>query len=359
MLRYLLPLFALLPLSAQSQLHHPVLTGLEGPALLQALQDNYQPAFVLPFSDARDTLFGRIDARNDTLYCVYTGFPVYLPPDEDPTTAAFQDGQGINTEHAYPRSKGASFGRPQADMHHLYPSRVDVNADRGNLPFGDVPGNQGSKWYLLAQEFSARPANDTGQYSVLGQTVFEPRDAYKGDIARAMFYFYTVYRQEADAEDPAFFELQRETFCRWQAQDPVDEEEWERTHGISAHQDGKRNPFVLDCTLATRTYCDGVVPPCTPPPVSVRDVSAAELALQAFPNPASGQLQLRYELPQAGSVEVELLNALGQVLSAERLGPQTAGLQEHTLSLPAAAGIYLCRLRLGVGHVGMVRIVVR
>ncbi|HKK78188.1 MAG TPA: endonuclease, partial [Phaeodactylibacter sp.] len=126
-----------LPFLATAQLHEPVLPGLEGGTLLQSLQDQYRPNSVLPYNRVRDTLFRNIDARNDTLRCVYTDFAVHLPPGEDPTEAAFQ--AGINTEHTYPRSKGAGGFIPESDMHHLFPTRVNVNADRASFPFAEIP----------------------------------------------------------------------------------------------------------------------------------------------------------------------------------------------------------------------------
>ncbi|MDV7400839.1 endonuclease, partial [Arthrospira platensis SPKY1] len=85
---------------------------------------------------------------------------------------------------------------------------------------------------------------------------FEPREAVKGAIARAMFYFYTMYREEADAADPDFFRQQVQTLCQWHRQAPPDARELARTRAIARHQDGKPNPFVLDASLAERAFCE-------------------------------------------------------------------------------------------------------
>ncbi|MFN8329951.1 MAG: hypothetical protein U0T81_01815 [Saprospiraceae bacterium] len=47
--------------------------------------------------------------------------------------------------------------------------------------------------------------------------------------------------------------------CVTGIQDPVDSLEWKRTFMISQYQDGKANPFVLDCTLPQRCYCEGLI----------------------------------------------------------------------------------------------------
>ncbi len=69
-----------------------------------------------------------------------------------------------------------------------------------------------------------------------------------------MFYFYTVYRSRADAEDRNFFPLQKETLCHWNTADPIDKKELDRSHLVASFQ-GNENPFVIDSTLVDRAYC--------------------------------------------------------------------------------------------------------
>lgn len=351
MLRYLcITILSLSSTLSIAQMHHPVLPNLEGGALIQALQDQYRPNSLLDYGNARDTMYRNIDARNDTLYCVYSGYSVYLPPGEDPTTAAFENGTGINTEHTYPRGKGAEAPTPEADMHHLFPTRVAVNAARGNFPFADIPPNQVNSWYYLDQQQSNTPSNNIELYSRAGDQVFEPRDDHKGDVARAMFYFYTVYQQEANAADPAFFGQQRVTLCQWHYSDPVSEKEWDRTHAIAPYQEDKANPFVLDCTVADRCYCEGVIPPCTPP-VSTRDEAATPWQARIFPQPAQTQATLSTTLPEPGRLSVAIYNTQGQLVGAPITRFYPGGAQQIPLQLPRAAGLYLCQLEwAGYGH---------
>lgn len=350
MLRQLLTtLFLLWTTLSFAQMHHPVLSDLEGGTLIQALQDNYRPNNVLSYGDARDTLYRNIDARNDTLYCVYTGYSVYLPPGEDPTTAAFEGGTGINTEHTYPRGKGAQAPTPEADMHHLFPTRVLVNAARGNFPFADIPPSQVNNWFYLDQSQSNTPGSNIGLYSRAGDQVFEPRDDHKGDAARAMFYFYTVYQQEADAADPFFFGQQRTTLCQWHYADPVSEQEWDRTHAIAQYQEGKANPFVLDCTVADRCYCADVIPPCTPP-VSTYTPASGKLKASIYPQPARSQAQLQVGLAQGGALSLQLYRAQGQEYARFPPTFYPAGRHQITLDLPPQPGIYFCRIQWAAGE---------
>lgn len=265
--------------------HESVFPELTGDDLKEALVDNYKTSFVLTYSEARDTFMRNIDAVDNVLECVYTGFKVTLDPSLDPTIDAFS--QGINTEHTYPRSKGALEGtNAYSDMHHLFPTRERANSDRASLILTEVPDNQTDKWYLDDDIITNIPSQNIELYSELLTNVgFEPREQHKGDVARAYFYFYTMYQSQADNEAPNFFELQREGMCNWHFQDPVDEKEWNRNNKIASYQDDKKNPFILDCRLA-RLYCSDIEIGCT----SVKTNDIYIKSLLATPNPTLDKL---------------------------------------------------------------------
>lgn len=329
--------------SLAGQGHQPVFPELDGQDLLEALQDNFTPASVLPFSQSRDTLFGSIYQQGDSLRCVYTDWPVYMPPGQDPTQAAFQDGAGLNTEHSWPRANGADLDPARADMHHLFPTRVDVNSDRGNLPFGDISDVLTDRWYYLNQELTSPPANNRNAYSEYRQNVaFEPREVFKGNIARALMYFYTIYRDEANDEAPNFFNQQRATLCQWHNQDPVDELEWDRTFQIAIHQDDKPNPFVLDCTLAARLYCQELVGVnCI---TDVQTPEAEELVASFSPNPNSGRGVLSLEAVEDGDLLIDYYDASGRLYQSEKLRV-VPGQLDLPMEFPHN-GFWYCRVRL-------------
>lgn len=162
--------------------------------------------------------------------------------------------QGINAEHVWPQSRGAT-GSAKSDLHHLFPARVNVNSTRGNWPFADIPDAETNRWFWKEVQRGSIPTQFIDEYSEFESGAFEPREARKGDVARAMFYFYTMYRPQADNAAPGFFEQQQETLCRWHQLDPPDTVEVARSHAIAASVQGNDNPFVLDPTLATRSYC--------------------------------------------------------------------------------------------------------
>lgn len=271
--------------------HQHIYSDLTGDDLYEALVEDYKPDVVLTYGMARDTLFKNIDAVNDSLECAYTGMKRYLAPDEDPTQTVFLNGanNGINTEHSYPQSKGAEEGNARSDMHHLYPTRVKTNSDRGSLIFADVNDSQTITWYKNTTELSSIPNQNIDDYSELGVSTFEPRESYKGNIARSIMYFYTMYRSEAIDADPSFFDQQIETLCDWHYEDPVDQIEWERTMKIAPYQDGKANPFVLDCSLASRLYCSEISAECIA--VDVDDIVPIR-EIDVYPNPVNNILYI-------------------------------------------------------------------
>ena len=147
-------------------------------------------------------------------------------------------------------------------MHHLFPSREDVNNYRASKPYKDIPDNETNRWYYLDQQLSNIPNTNIDEYSEGTGDYFEPREDMKGNVARASFYFYTMYKDEADAADQGYFQSMLETLCFWHYEDPVDQQEWLRNIKIAKYQELKPNPFVLDCSLAGRIYCGEIGAEC-------------------------------------------------------------------------------------------------
>ncbi|MFN0216092.1 MAG: endonuclease [Saprospiraceae bacterium] len=290
-----------------------VFPGLNGSELIDSVASHYRPDSVLDYANSRDTLYAKILAiDDDSLRCIYSGHTLYLDPTQDPTQFVYQNGgtNGMNTEHAYPQSKGASDGNPRSDMHHIYPARIAVNEARGDAPYTDIPDNQTTKWFIGNQVFTSIPLTNIDAYAEFKTGQFEPRESVKGDLARSIFYFYTMYRAQANLADPNFFELQRTTLCQWANQDPADSMELRKTWRIAPYQAGKPNPFVIDCTLASRCWCPGVPPSCmvgTDAPLTT-----FEAALRVWPNPACEILF--FQVKAEGPATIALLDFLGRTV---------------------------------------------
>jgi endonuclease/exonuclease/phosphatase family metal-dependent hydrolase len=228
-----------------------ILLGITGDNLLEKLDSLYSPRASLGYGSARDLLYTKIDNQGGIVTDIYAGYSVPINPNSDkPREEAAQ--RRINAEHVWPQSMGAE-GPAKSDLHNLFASRVEVNSDRANFAFADIPDNQTTSWYLDDDELSFKPSlDDIDKYSEFKPGAFEPREAKKGDIARIMFYFRTVYPELGNA---SFFRTQKDTLCKWQADDPVDAGEVARSHAIAKTPQGNENPFVLDPTLPERTYC--------------------------------------------------------------------------------------------------------
>jgi endonuclease I len=318
----------------------PLFPGLEGQPLLDALEQAYKPDTVLDYAHARDTMYARIYNQHDSVQCVYSGHRLYLQPGTDPSTWLYLNGSsnGINCEHTWPQSKGAQTGNPESDMHHLFPVRSAVNTARDNFPFSEIPDPQATQWYYLDQVRTSSPPTEIDLWSERRNGTFEPREDHKGNVARAMFYFNTMYHAEAQAADPAFFELQRQTLCAWHYLDPADSLETARTWLIASYQDGKPNPYVLDCTLAARTFCPDTPGEC--PLVSSsgpepNPPAAAPMAI--VPNPATTAISLQGPtLPGL----LTITDPLGRLLLQR---PYTPGDTIETSDFPA--GIYIVVLQ--------------
>lgn len=316
--RFALFLLLLAPGSLLAQGFEIVFPGLEGAELIDSVASRYRPDTVLDYAKSRDTLYGKILAfDDDSIRCIYSGHTLYLDPTQDPTQYIYQNGgsNGMNTEHAYPQSKGAADGNARSDMHHLYPARIPVNEARGEVPFLEIPDAQTQKWFMGNQVLTSIPTSNKDAYSEFKTGAFEPRESVKGDLARSIFYFYTMYRAQANLADPNFFELQRPTLCQWANQDLADSAELRKTWRIAPYQDGKPNPFVIDCTLASRCWCPGQVPNCIAG-TDMPALSPGSAALKVWPNPATGTLHYQFESEKP--VQIVLFDFLGRpVLTRE------------------------------------------
>lgn len=325
--------------SVQSQYDHiDVFPGEQGVALFNNVQAGFTPLDLLTWSDTRDTMFAEVWGVNDSLACIYTGHTLYMNPNEDPTQTVFMDGvaDGINTEHVYPQSMGASDGNARINMHNLFPCKVNVNTVRGSLPYGEINDNETTNWYLGNTIQNNIPQTNRDAYSEFGNGMFEPRESVKGDIARTVMYFYTIYRSEADAANPDFFELQREDMCNWHFGDPVDQKEWEGNLKIATYQDGLSNPFVLDCSLAARMYCDNISDACNALDTNEDTIDASKI--NVFPNPVENilKLELASDLVMA---EILLFDANARlIMTIDNAADQLSIAHLHP-------GIYLLKFR--------------
>ena len=220
--------------------------------LFNFLINNYTTSNTLSYNNARDVMYSIIDLRNDnTLKGIYTNYTITIDPSQDPRPQT--NALNMNCEHSWPQSMGASGSPQKSDMHHLYPTRGNVNSSRGNKPFDEINDDHTDKWWRLDYYETSIPNQFIDEFSEVDNDneKFEPREDVKGNIARSMFYFYTIYN---DVANQNFFDIQKDILYEWHKQDPVDEIELSRSYAIAGYQNNIPNPFVLDSSLVKRIW---------------------------------------------------------------------------------------------------------
>ena len=168
------------------------------------------------------------------------------------------EGDCYNKEHVIPQSVFSQNLPMRSDAHHLLPTDGRVNNFRSNYPFGVVDNSQ-----LVNQSGISNPtqngsklgANLNSGYSAgYSNTVFEPIDEFKGDIARIYFYFVTRYEDQVSnwgsypmfdgSSDKVLDDPFLSILLTWHQNDPVSQKEIDRNNNIYYNHQSNRNPFV-------------------------------------------------------------------------------------------------------------------
>lgn len=257
-----------LPFGLVSAQNVEIFPELSGNELIEALRLAYKPTHVASYNVARDSMYMSIYYAEGGVECFYTGLKITV--DAGKARLQAQD-LGFDTEHIWPQSKFSGRGNAYSDLHHLRPNRALVNQSRSNYRFRFLDADEVTHFWRSDVLSTSIPDGDLGSWSKTKKgtsfdtSFFEPRDAVKGDVARALFYFYTMYEEDALLADRDFFETQREWLRQFHRMDPTDSAETSRTWAIAAMQDGKPNPFILDSTLVRRAFFTNYQGPVLPP----------------------------------------------------------------------------------------------
>lgn len=155
------------------------------------------------------------------------------------------EGSCYNREHVIPQSLFSSAMPMYSDIHFIRPTDGKVNGMRSNFPFGKVG----------TATFNSLNGSKLGSSASLNYsgTVFEPIDAFKGDIARMIFYFVTRYETQLSGFNsgnmlgstpyPGLQQWELAQLLEWNAQDPVSDVEISRNNASFTYQ-GNRNPYI-------------------------------------------------------------------------------------------------------------------
>lgn len=272
----------------------------------QQFYSNYGPKVVSLFA-ARDTTG---DQR--VLTCVYSGLEqVYTEP-FDWTANDF------SREHTYCHNwmpTNPASGLPEYDdYHHLFPTnQSNANAIRSNYPLGEVVT---ATYTYLGCKLGP---------DINGNIVFEPRDAQKGDAARALFYEATCYNG-VSGNNWAFpnpiggsigYGQDQNILKQWNYQDPPSAYEIARNDFVDSLQNN-RNPFVDSIQFAcyidfsNMTKIGGMPAPCNTASITEQDQNNDLIMLA--PNPSKGTFTAYYTAAKEQNVSLKLIDVTGRMV---------------------------------------------
>lgn len=262
-------LFTLLPLIAAAETmpegYYSRIEGKHDAELKAALKAVIRNHTVIPYGSGKGRtweVFYYAD-RNEQGYCMDMYCDDWKPLNNPGDVAS-----GCNIEHSFAKSWwGGTENDAFRDCYHLNPSNKTANSSRSNYPLGVPTMNLKDP----AATGSLRVGKIHHDSLNVDFFVFEPKDEYKGDFARAYFYMATCYGHDINGNPDAVcskyqgwrldnkdvgsrFAMQNDNYLefqpwevevllQWHRQDPVSEKELKRMDAVSNFQHN-RNPFI-------------------------------------------------------------------------------------------------------------------
>jgi endonuclease I len=297
---------------------------------------NYGPRMVSLFW-ARDTTGG-----DKAITCVYSGENyVYTEPFAW-TTFSREHTYCHSWMQTYPSTTGPEY----SDYFNFFPvDQNNCNAVRSNYPLGIVVN--------VTSTFMGAKYGTNAQ----GQMVYEPRDAQKGDAARAMFYMATCYNSATanwGLPDPISSSIpygqDQNILKAWHYMDPPDAREIAKNDMIDSLQ-GNRNPFIDSVNYAcyinfdNMTRIAGPVIPCNSTSIGIHEQNPNSVQMAMWPNPTVGEFTLFYQTKENESVVIRLIDVTGRVLSQQNVNA-TAGANSFSLDYKdIAKGVYTLQIQ--------------
>lgn len=325
--------------------------GLTGAALKTALHNIIKNHTVASYNSLWNHFEDTDKKTNGKVWDIYSDLPDSIPPyqftfSSDQCGSYNSEADCYNREHTWPQSWFNSDNGPSSDLFHIYPTDGYVNNLRSNYPYGDVniaswTSQNGSKLGSCA---------DAG-YS---QTVFEPIDEYKGDLARSYFYMSTRYQGDdaswgtsGATNKSSILPWQVDVLLNWHHQDTVSSKEISRNNAIYQIQDN-RNPFIDNPQWVDSIW----VPTFTFVSSPYRDI----YTVNVYPNPVSEKLFISEKSKNESIKEIRIFNMLGQ--EVEHIDHQH--LQSSTVHILDCTswnnGIYYIHIT-GTAHVNTIKLI--
>ena len=316
--------------------------GKMGTELQQALHDIIDNHTSVSYATLWTSFKSTDKKSNGKVWDMYSDIPGGTPPYEftfgtDQCGTFSAEGVCYNREHSWPKSWfGGEVAPMYTDLFHLIPADGYVNEMRNNYPYGDV----GTALWTSENGTKIGYCIDPGYTNL----VFEPRDEYKGDLARNYFYMATRYFNEdsgwpgsAMATGSQLKPWARDLLLIWAQQDPVSPKETARNNAVYAIQHN-RNPFIDHPEFINNIWGTNV---------GIND-EPAQAALQVYPNPASSicTITLPPEFTQQDNT-FAVYSSTGTQMNAQL----TVAGDKATMNLrDLPSGFYLVRLSINKYH---------
>ena len=243
--------------------YYDAAAGLSGAPLKSALSHIIRGHTKFSYDYLWTAFYTSDDKPNGTVWDFYSDvqdgslngnppYVFYFGSNQCATTPGYE-GACYNREHSFPKSwMGAvESDTMYTDLFHLCPTDSYVNTRRNNYPYGTVS----------VPTWVSQNGSKLGPCSADGYTgiVFEPRDEFKGDLARNYFYMATRYESRIAAWElldpygdavldgssfPCFEPWFKTLLLAWNAADPVSQKEIDRNNTIYNTLQHNRNPFI-------------------------------------------------------------------------------------------------------------------
>jgi endonuclease I len=324
--------------------------GLRGTALRAALHDIIKNHTVKSYDYAYTAYLTTDIKPNGKVWDMYSDVPGGTPPyeyDFSQNPGSGNEGSGFNREHSWPQAWfGGSVTPMYTDLWIIYPTDAKVNEYRSNYPYGPV----GVASITSRNGTRLGPSSDPDYAGI----VFEPIDAYKGDLARSTCYVATRYYTEdagwpggAAASGADLLPWAAALYTQWSANDPVSWKERLRNGAVFAIQHN-RNPFVDHPEFLPAIFDSNSTAGVTPPAGM-----ATRLLLNA-PNPFRAATTIRFDLARRGPVLLAVYDVAGRTVRVLLTGEvRDAGHHDvrwdgrDAAGHAAPSGLYFYRLESG------------
>lgn len=245
------------------------------------------------------------------VFCEYSNQPYLYTGAFAPSGGGGWNVSGFSREHIFPRSwmqTNAVSGTFEHDDYHnlALANNNDVNEKRSNYPLGNVVSGANNIWF---ESKRGRDANNN--------IVYEVRDEFKGDVARAIFYMSVAYNGKSGSwafnDLPSLGPNQNiDLLKEWHFQDLPDKLEIAK-HEFIYDLQNNRNPFIdfpelVDCINFRTLTHSGECPIDSFLSIN-RNFSIENVKI--YPNPSNQNVTIEID-ENAKIISVEIVNSIGQ-----------------------------------------------